>query len=88
MPIVDNMSSTAYAAVMSSRLSFSDQVRRAIREAPITRYELSKRTGVDQAVLSRFLKGKVGMSLDSLDLIAAELGWTIEADKVRQRKGR
>ena len=77
-----------YPSVMSSRLSFSDQARRAIREAPITRYRLSQRTGVDQAVLSRFIKGKVGISLDSLDLIAAELGWAIVAAEDRPRGGR
>ena len=88
MTMLDAMPSTDYPAVMSSRTLFSDQVRRAIRDAAITRYELSQRTGVDQSVLSRFIKGKSGISLDSLDLIAEVLDLRVVTKPAKRRKER
>jgi transcriptional regulator with XRE-family HTH domain len=39
------------------RETLSAMLRRAIQECGLTRYEISCRTGVDQAALSRFLGG-------------------------------
>ena len=56
---------------------FSDQIRTGIETAPVSRYELSRRTGISQAVLSRFMHGKGGLSMDGLDRIAEELGLAV-----------
>jgi hypothetical protein len=55
----------------------SDQIRLAIRRSGMTRYRLSCESGVDQAALSRFVRGKVGLSLDALDRIGLVLGLQI-----------
>ena len=75
------------------RPKLSDQIRRAIMEAPLTRYRIAKVTGIDQAVLSRFVAGKVGLSMATLDALADALGLDIVARKAtgqekRIRKGR
>jgi len=58
-----------------SEHSLSSQLRAAILNSGHTRYAISKATGIDQATLSRFVKGSVngavgGLSLKAIDLIA------------------
>jgi transcriptional regulator with XRE-family HTH domain len=60
-------------------MSLSDQVRRAIDAAGVTRYRIAKTAGVDHAVMSRFMAGKVGLSTKSLDALAAVLGLDVVA---------
>jgi ribosome-binding protein aMBF1 (putative translation factor) len=55
------------------RDKLTDQIRRAIDESGVSRYRLWKETGIDQAVLSRFMAGKAGMTLKSLDVLADAL---------------
>ena len=62
----------------------SDQVRRIIATAPISRYQLSKETGVDEAVLSRFVNGKVGVSMVTLD----KIGEALDLEVRSKRKGK
>ena len=38
--------------------SMTERLRRAIQSADVSRYEISRRTGVSQAQLSRFVHGK------------------------------
>jgi hypothetical protein len=63
--------------------SFSDQLRRAVRESELTRYAISVRTGIDQGTLCRFIRGERGMSLDSVDRLMDCLGLEI---RPRHRK--
>jgi transcriptional regulator with XRE-family HTH domain len=58
-------------------MKFSDQIRRAVQDAKLTRYAIHKRTGIDQGSLSRFVKGKANLSLDSIDKLADVLGLTV-----------
>ncbi len=58
--------------------SFSDQLRQAIRESPMSRYEISRRTGIAQSTLSKFIRGERGLSLDSIDLLMMCLGLEIK----------
>ena len=58
---------------MAGRM-FSDQLRQAIRDCGLSRYELWQRTGIDQSTLSRFVRGRAGMTLQSVDLLIEELG--------------
>jgi hypothetical protein len=56
----------------------SEQLRDAIEKADVSRYELSKRTGVSECSLSKFvLRQRPGLSFDSLDRIGLELGLMI-----------
>lgn len=67
----------------------SDQLRQAVETAPISRYELAKRTGLDEGLLSRFVHGKTGLSMASIDLIAECLGLELAAKpRSPAKKGR
>jgi transcriptional regulator with XRE-family HTH domain len=52
------------------RDTLTGQVRKAILQSGLTRYAIFKASGVDQAVLSRFMAGKVGLTLETLDALA------------------
>ncbi len=55
-------------------LSVSDQLRRAIDECGLTKYRIYVETGVDQATLSKFVRGERGVSLDTFDVLCDYLG--------------
>jgi hypothetical protein len=61
-------------------LTFSDQIRSAILESGISRYALSKRTGVTQAALCRFMQRQRGLTTHTLDRIGRELNLSVSAD--------
>ena len=67
------------------RDKLTDQIRQAINESGVSRYRLWKETGIDQAVLSRFVAGKAGMTLKSLDVLADALGLRIVADRSKRK---
>lgn len=74
---------------MKPKNTISAQLRAAIRASGMSRYRISKLTGIDQAVLCRFLQGQVGISLDSIDALGACLGLRIVAEgkKAEKKKG-
>ena len=49
--------------------AFSDQLREAIRNSESSCYAIHKATGIDQAVLSKFLSGERGMLMPSIDAL-------------------
>ena len=51
-------------------IKFSDQIREAILEAPISRYRLGVEAEVPHETISRFVNGHRGISLENLDKIA------------------
>lgn len=61
--------------------SFSNQIRKLIDSSEKSRYRIAIETGIDHAVLSRFMNGKGGLSMSSLDALAELLGWEIRASK-------
>ena len=67
------------------RDKLTDQIRRAVDESGTSRYRLWKETGIDQAILSRFMARKAGMTLKSLDVLADALGLRIVADKSKRK---
>ena len=62
-------------------------IREAILESEETRYSISKATGIDQAQLSKLMKGKVGLSLDSLQKLADFLDLEIIIRPKGKKKG-
>jgi transcriptional regulator with XRE-family HTH domain len=57
----------------------SDRIRRAVNAAGVTRYRLCKASGVDQGTMSRFMAGKGGLPIESLDALADVLGLDVVA---------
>jgi len=53
-------------------MTFSDQIRRAIRDCGLSRYRLAQEAGVEQASLSRFMAGS-GVTTTTLDALAKVL---------------
>ncbi len=70
-------------------MNLAEQLREALRNAPVTRYRLWKLTGIDQAVLSRFLHGQGSLSLESASKLCEALNLVLqprEAKKPKQRR--
>ena len=68
-------------------MRLSDQLRQAIRDSEHSRYAIWKATGIDQGVLSHFLAGRRGMSIQSLDLLCEFLRLELRSAR-RTRNGR
>lgn len=67
---------------------FSEQLRKAITECGVTRYRISKETGISEALLSRFVHNDVGLSLTTIDTLCEYLGaqLSVEANNPKGRK--
>ena len=63
-----------------------DELRRAIEDSPESRYRLSKKTGIEQSQLSRFMAGSVRLGVESVERLAQALGYEIVMRKKRKRK--
>ena len=66
--------------------TLSDQLRQIIADCGMSRYEISKQSGVPEAALSRFVNGKTGLTTDTLDRLAPTLGLELTV-KRRLKKG-
>jgi hypothetical protein len=55
-----------------------DITRRAILGSGVSRYSISKATGVDEAALCRFVHGQRGLSVESVETILDHLGYNIQ----------
>lgn len=64
--------------------NIEQQLRQAILDSDLSRYELAKRTGVSQATLSLFVHGHRSVTMGLAAKLAAELGLEL----TRTRKGR
>ena len=75
------------------RLKLTDQVRQAVDESGKSRNAIAKATGIDKGALSRFMSGKRGLSLTTLDVLGEVLSLRISVEgpgttKPRRRKDR
>jgi transcriptional regulator with XRE-family HTH domain len=67
----------------------SDQLRQAIDASGMSRYAIAKAIGLDQSVLSRFMAGKSGLAVETIDNIGELLGLRIVIEKKPSKsKGR
>ena len=71
-------------AKMTSMKTLSEQLRDLIIKSGVSRYEISKQTGVSQAALSRFVLGHRGISGKAMDAVGAFLGLTITTKKKKR----
>ena len=65
---------------------FSEQVRDAIEQSGLTRYQISKMSGIHQSILSRFVAGGLTMNFQTMDVLSETLGWSLNVKK--QPKGK
>ena len=64
------VNSIRYNSSMARRQPFSDQLRAAVLNAKVTRYRISKATGISESILSRFVRGEAGLSMEYVDRLA------------------
>ncbi len=74
---------------MAENESFSERLRRTVRECGTTRYALSKQTGISEATLSRFVVGGRGLSIEHVDVLVEALGLELvpKGGQKRAKKG-
>jgi transcriptional regulator with XRE-family HTH domain len=69
----------------------ADVIRDAVLQSELTRYEIAKRSGIDQAALLRFVRGG-SLRIESLEklcpVLGLELSVTAVADKRKPRRVR
>jgi transcriptional regulator with XRE-family HTH domain len=47
----------------------TDQLRQAIDDSGLTRYQIAKETGIDESALAKFYNGLRGLSMDALNAL-------------------
>jgi len=60
-------------------------IRNAIEAKVKSRYQLSRETGIDQAQLSRWMKGRGGMGVGNAEKLAEALGLEITIKAARKK---
>jgi transcriptional regulator with XRE-family HTH domain len=51
----------------------TDQLRQAIDDSGLTRYQIAKSTGIDESALAKFYNGRRGLSMDALNALGTYL---------------
>ncbi len=62
------------------RLTFTEELRKAIEASGLTRYAIWQATRIDQGSLCKFMQGERGLGMDSIDKLADLLGLHIVSD--------
>ena len=71
---------------MQKAKPFSDEIRAAITNSGLTRYRICKQVGMQESTMTRFLRGRGGLSLATIDRIAALLDLHVSAGRARERE--
>ncbi|MDR0575526.1 MAG: helix-turn-helix domain-containing protein [Tannerella sp.] len=64
--------------ILQERIRIAELVAKFRKEKGLSTYQLAELTGLRQPHISRLEKGKMNMSIDTLNKIAAALGVTVE----------
>ena len=67
---------------------FREQLVDAIERSGMTRYAISKATGLPQSQLSQFVHGHEGLSVESINRLCELLGLRLVGPKKRKTKKR
>jgi DNA transposition AAA+ family ATPase len=65
----------------------TDQLRQAIDDSGLTRYQIAKGTGIDESALAKFYNGHRGLSMDALNALGEFLQLTIILGRRPTKKG-
>lgn len=71
---------------MSNPNSFSEQLRQALADSPLSRYRIAQETGIKQSVLSLFMARKRGLSMQSIDALVEALGLELRPARTTARR--
>lgn len=82
--MLDVKTSIRYGYYMTKkrRKQLTDQIRQAIENCGVSRYEIAKCTGIDESALAKFFNGHRGLSMEALNA----LGEFLELEIVMNRK--
>jgi transcriptional regulator with XRE-family HTH domain len=69
-----------------TRLKFSDEIRKAVDAASLTRYRICKEIGVSQSLLSRFMSGENWLGQGTMDRLAELLDLHVAGGKAARKK--
>ena len=72
-------------AYYSSMVRLTDQLRSAIDASGMSRYAVAKAIDLDQSTLSRFMSGKAGLSIETIDKLGELLGLQLVAVRKHRR---
>ena len=78
-------------AMSTRKRTFSDQIRRAVKDSELSCYRICKEIDIVESAMSKFVNGYGGLSMRSLDKLADVLGLAVTVEKPkpkRKRKGR
>jgi transcriptional regulator with XRE-family HTH domain len=65
----------------------TDQLRQAIDDSGLTRYQIAKETGINESALAKFYNGRRGLSMDGLNALGKYLQLTIILGRKPGKKG-
>jgi flagellin-specific chaperone FliS len=72
---------------MAKNPLFGDQLRTAVLNAEETRYRISKATGISESILSRFVHGEAGLSMENVNRLCDYLCLKlVKANKAKTSK--
>ncbi len=66
--------------------TMTDVLKAAIKESGVSRYEISKATGILQTSLSRFMRGETSLRLDKADVLAEYLGLRLVSERDTRKR--
>lgn len=66
----------------------TDQLRQAIDDSGLTRYEIAKQTGIDESALAKFYNGHRGLSMEALNALGEFLQLKITLGRKPETKGK
>lgn len=66
----------------------SDQLRQAIDDSGLTRYRISKESGISESALALFYNGQRGLSMDALNALGECLQLKIVLGRKPEKKGK
>ncbi|TWU06876.1 hypothetical protein CA54_52780 [Symmachiella macrocystis] len=58
-------------------MKLTDQLRQAIDDCGLSRYEIARQTDIDESALAKFYNGHRGLSMESLNALGAFLQLTV-----------
>jgi DNA-binding Xre family transcriptional regulator len=73
---------------MKNPPTLSEQLRKIVADCPVSLCELSRQTGINKAVLSKFARGQRGMLLESLDKLGQHFKLRLVSEEKPQKPKR